>query len=415
MFAHNTLKVRKPGIIDEIIALNHFPAAINQTLAGLRDEIVGGVVRGLREDAPDRGFWDAASAPFVGRSWLDVPWYWAEAFLYRRILEATRYFQPGPWQGFDPFAAKKQAEWQPDAAPRLVDELLRELEGSSGAARFRRLLHASLWGNRTDLSYAVPTQFAKEQQAGQAADEQDHLLVDDWPAVWSHLQRAAAGRLAVITDNAGTELLMDLALVDHLLSEGLANRVDLHLKPQPFYVSDAMARDVAAGLHALPGGGSLAARLSCRLWAHIDGGRLVLCTHWFYASSLFFAALPADLARDLAGYDLVLVKGDANYRRLVGDYHWPLTTPFAQVTAHFPAPVVALRTFKSEVLVGLQPGQAEAAAAEDPDWLVNGRRGVIQARLPWLAGAQQRMAESNELTQRPAIPTGQFVPFPNSL
>lgn len=47
----------------------------------------------------------------------------------------------------------------------------------------------------------------------------------------------------------------------------------------------------------------------------------------------------------------------------------------------FPAPLVALRTFKSELVVGLAPGQAEREQAADPEWLVNGRRGVIQARL----------------------------------
>ena len=44
-----------------------------------------------------------------------------------------------------------------------------------------------------------------------------------------------------------------------------------------------------------------------------------------------------------------------------------------------PTPLVALRTLKAELIVGLQPGQAEAIAAADPAWLVNGRRGVIQA------------------------------------
>ena len=48
------------------------------------------------------------------------------------------------------------------------------------------------------------------------------------------------------------------------------------------------------------------------------------------------------------------------------------------VCAYFPAPFVTLRTLKGEIMVGLQPGQAEALQAEDPDWLIDGRRGVIQ-------------------------------------
>jgi hypothetical protein len=39
---------------------------------------------------------------------------------------------------------------------------------------------------------------------------------------------------------------------------------------------------------------------------------------------------------------------------------------------------VVLRTLKGEIMVGLQPGQAEQLAAVDPDWLIDGQRGVIQ-------------------------------------
>ena len=49
--------------------------------------------------------------------------------------------------------AKKRAEWAADAAPRVVAQLLEP--AGRREARFERLLHASLWGNRTDLSYMV--------------------------------------------------------------------------------------------------------------------------------------------------------------------------------------------------------------------------------------------------------------------
>jgi len=48
------------------------------------------------------------------------------------------------------------------------------------------------------------------------------------------------------------------------------------------------------------------------------------------------------------------------------------------VTGYFPAPFLTLRTLKGEIMVGLEPGQAEALSAADPTWLINGKRGVIQ-------------------------------------
>jgi hypothetical protein len=375
-FAHRTFEVRVPAIIQEAVELNSFPDDIRRALEALRAEVLRGTIRGLREAAPDRWFWDQAVRPYVGRTWLDVPWYWAEAFVYRRLIEATRYFQPGPWQGFDPYGAKKQTEWEPEAAPQAVNATLLALPDGR-QARFETLLHASLWGNRTDLSYNVAAQLGDSLQRG---DDRANLLVDDAGRVWEFLHGRPRRRLVVIADNAGTELLMDLALVDFLLDEGLVQQVSLHLKQQPFFVSDTMPRDVEAGLAALPRGGQAARALGERIREHLARGRLSLFTHWFYVTSLFHFQLPDDLRAELAAADLVIFKGDVNYRRLLGDAHWPPTTSFAQATAYFPAPLVALRTCKGELIVGLAEGEAERLQAEDPEWMVNGRRGLVQSR-----------------------------------
>lgn len=46
---------------------------------------------------------------------------------------------------------------------------------------------------------------------------------------------------------------------------------------------------------------------------------------------------------------MVFVKGDANYRRLIGDRLWPTDTPFPDVAGYFPARLCALRTLKAEL------------------------------------------------------------------
>jgi uncharacterized protein with ATP-grasp and redox domains len=378
-FARRTFEVRIPAILKEALDLNPtFDEEIRRNIAALHDELTAGAIRGLIEDAPDRPFWDAAAAPYVGQGWLEAPWYWAEAYFYRRVLEATGYFQPGPWQGVDPYAAKKAAEWVPDAAPRVVAQLLESLPDDDLETQCERLLHADLWGNRTDLSYMVAAHLGTTTAP---SDERSNLLVDDSAALWRFLQTNAGERVAILADNAGTELLMDVVLLDFLLTTGLAAEVHLHLKPQPMFVSDAMIQDLADGLDALALAGGAAAKLARRVEGHIVAGELILKTHWFNASSLFYSQMPEDLRADLARMDLVLVKGDANYRRLLDDAHWPPTTAFADGVEYFPAPVAALRTLKGEIIVGLAPGQAERLAEEDPAWLVNGPRGVIQARL----------------------------------
>jgi hypothetical protein len=376
-FARHTFVERIPGILREALAQNDLPGGNRKALDALHAEVAHGRVGGLSEETPDRAFWNAVSAAHVGRSWLDVPWYWAEAFLYRRLLEATGYFQPGSGHRLDPFASKKAAELLPDAAPGAANALLDSLPDDP-QARFEALLHASLWGNRSDLSYEVARRLGRPTGDPK---EQANLLVDDTSRTWDFLRGKGCSRLAILADNAGTELLMDLALADYLLCQDLVEQVQLHVKPYPFFVSDAMVEDVWSGIEALETAGGPTLELSERLRKQIAGDDLQLVSHWHYGTSLFFFQLPDDLRALLTGMDLVIVKGDANYRRLLGDAHWPPTTPFAKAIQYFPAPLVALRTLKAEIIVGLPLGEAERLSADDPTWLVNGRRGVVQARI----------------------------------
>ena len=384
-FAYNTFKQRIPPIVDDIVASNAFSPDILAAMQVLRDEVVGGAIQPLDPAEPDAAFWNTVSKDHLGHTWLDVPWYWAEAYFYRRVLECTRYFQPGhPWHAVDPYANKKLAELRPAAAPSATEALLASLPSDQNKC-FKLLSYASLWGNRTDLSYNVSLTIAP---AASLEHEQEHLLIDDTQPVWEYLTHrpTPARHVAMITDNSGTELLMDLALVGFLLDHNIAGSVTLQLKGQPYYISDAMPRDVLDSLAALATASPHTSHLAAQLRRHLGTGRLRMRTHWFYTSCLMYYQLPADLRHELAGYDLIILKGDANYRRLLGDAHWDPTTSFQQAVSYFPAPLLALRTLKAELIAGVAPGVAERLYAADPGWRTNGQRGVIQAvtqtRLP---------------------------------
>ena len=374
-FAYRAFAERHPRLLDDMIAWNDYPAAIVASLHALRDELTRGAIQPLRENTPDREYWDASAREHLGRSWLDAPWYWAEAFFWRRILEAVRYFQPGEFYRRDPYARQKLGELEPDAAPRALLAVLHRLPPDAADA-FRALVHASLWGNRTDLSYA---EVRDDRNSAPALErERANTLVDDTARVWEFLQTPRA-RIDFICDNAGPELLFDFALTDFLLRAGVTEKIVWHVKPQPFFVSDTMIPDAHIALDALADSAARELRqLAARLRSALDAARFVLLDHPFWVTGSFFHALPEDLKANLARADLVISKGDANYRRLVGDCHWDPTTPFAAAAGYFPATLVALRTLKAELIVGLKQGEAERLQEKDPAWLVNGKRGVIQ-------------------------------------
>jgi uncharacterized protein with ATP-grasp and redox domains len=377
-FARQTIVERKPQIIRQVLADNSFAPAVITALEALRDEIASGSIQPLVESGKDVPAWNKELAGCAGKTWLEIPWYFAESYFYRKLLEATGYFQPGAGQGRDPFGRQKEIQMAGDVQHlSFIWEQIVQLEP---AARFEALLHSSLWGNRADLSNFTVKEKAR---AGLATIAERHLiLIDHTDQIWELLAGGLA-HLDFICDNVGSDLLFDLALADFLLDLRWAQEIRLHLKSQPFFVSDAMpedARHTIAMLKAtpVPGMQSLGKRLDERL----SDGRLVFDTDPFWTSWQMLREMPVHLRQQVASAGLVLVKGDVNYRRLLDDRHWPLTTRLEAVCAYFPVPFVALRTLKGEIMAGLQQGQAQALQAEDPSWLINGKRGIIQLVIP---------------------------------
>jgi uncharacterized protein with ATP-grasp and redox domains len=382
-YARYTVVERKPQIIQNVIDDNGFPPDIVAALEAFRDEIARQPLQPLAEIAPDVAFWQQTAAPYRGRTWLELPWFFAETYFYRRLLEVVHYFRPGDWQGHDPFASQKRDQERQAAA--WLAENWEQIEAVEPEAQFDVLLHSCLWGNRADLSNLAMSQ---QVRAGLDVGQEQHNILVDHTAQVAALFSAGLERVDIVCDNCGQELLFDLALAGFSLAHDWAQTIVLHLKEHPFFVSDAMPRDVMALLALIQaeetGGkgaaaGGIASRLlGQRLAAQIAAGRLVLRDNPFWTTCLMFRRMPAPLAAELALADLVILKGDVNYRRLADDAHWPHTMPLEEITAYFPAPLVTLRTLKSEIMVGLEPGQAEEIAAQDPDWLINGKRGIIQ-------------------------------------
>lgn len=368
---------RHPALVRRVLgALPYGPgerAAVERLLA----ESTGGVLEPLGADAPDGAQWLEWGRGLWGMPWGEAPFLWAESYFYRRLLEATGYFRPGAWQGVDPFGPFKSAE----LAGAAVDEELAALDALDDLPKDRRaqaLLSSALWGNRADLSFQITAGAAGA--AGTTAESD--LVADDSAALWAALERAEGGRVCVVADNAGRELLPDLVLIDHLLTGGLAERVVLYVKPQPYYVSDATMADVLASVERLRSAPSRGAgAVGGRLWRAMGSGALTVRTHPFFCAPLPFRAMPADLRGELGGAALTILKGDLNYRRLVGDQLWPPTTPFGEVVDHFPSSVAALRTLKSDVVVGVDAATVARLDGTGTSWRTNGRHAVVQVRL----------------------------------
>jgi hypothetical protein len=368
-FAWGVWHDRTPKLVTQIRDANPYGPDQRRALDALLEEIASGVMQPLGPHAHDRQVWDAWGADYFGKPWLDAPFLWSESYFYRRLLDAVGFFEPGPWRGFDPFEYLKTAELRdPALEPDLA--ALDDLQHLDIEEQGRAKLLASLWGNRADLGFRFGS------TAGPGAPAAARVIVDQSASLWAALTPGAS--VVLVADNAGRELLADLALIDHMLTHCHVGSVSLHVKPHPYYVSDATATDVVACLRRLAATPGSAAEASQHVQTAMSEGQVRLYTHDFYCAPWSFHRMPADLAAQFSQATVTVLKGDLNYRRLVGDRDWPPTTPFTDVAAYFPGTVAALRTLKSDVITGLDPATVAELDATGQPWRTDGSHGLIQ-------------------------------------
>jgi uncharacterized protein with ATP-grasp and redox domains len=378
-FAYYTITVRFPRIVNQILQENDLPAEEQKALGRLLAEIPDGTLRPLLDqDSPDTSQWSEFLQPYAGQDWFQTPWFLCETYFFRRIIEAIRFYEKEPDERLDPYHSQKEAN---------LRETLKALKGADQfgpADRSQGLLEAlqealimGVWGNQTDLSMWPAGSDQGPDQLG--SQDISHMLVNEAGSIAEHLIKTQQPRVDLILDNAGAELTRDLLLADLLVSSHLNATVHLHAKPHPTYVSDATIQDVRKTVVALmnvdqPGLQEIGQRLS----AAMQEGHLQIQTDYFWTSPLSGWQMHDGLYGFLSQSHLIISKGDANYRRLLGDRHWPFSTPFREITRYRPAPLAALRVLKSEVACGLEPDQPASLYKQDPDWLIDGRWGVIQ-------------------------------------
>jgi len=391
-FADHTVKVRLVDILNEtlkssssftqnpdLIKLYGVNPAHRVAVEALRDEIAAGglieMLPPLADAHPEYQGWVAACQARAGATWRDVDWFFCETFMYRRLMQAIDYLNVPVLSRFDPFFGIKLHEYRSAVHQTVLDNALAAAQSGYVSQSLDASLRQAVFGNRVDLSYA------ESRAQGLVASDSD-LLVDDRHVVIDHLLGKPAGVVHLVVDNAGSELSADLCLIDLLLRENIATQVVLHAKFHPTFVSDATSDDVGRFLmDGIQNKYGEAARVMCvRLLEQMTTSLLVLDEH--YWNSPYFAwEMPDELAESLQAATLVIVKGDANYRRFVGDAFWPHETPFADVVGGLGMNLLMLRTLKSDPLVGLAAGVAEKLEAEDPRWRWSGKRAVIQAHL----------------------------------
>ncbi|XP_008395918.1 damage-control phosphatase ARMT1 isoform X1 [Poecilia reticulata] len=338
-------------------------------------------------------------------SWFKSPWLYVECYMYRRIQEAI-WLNP-PINNFDVFnEGKTQSFFESQQAVMAlctylgdVQKSMEKLSENQLSEYFNKLLQVSLWGNKCDLSISAGQENSqKASPIDSLPSLQSFILVNDSNMVWLTLNSSrrpegsgqkTADRVDIVLDNAGFELVTDLVLADFLVSSGLARHIHFHGKCFPWFVSDVTANDFQWTIRQTMAANHKWMSKSGFQWqSYLNEGIWSYHDHPFWTQPHEFCDMAADapdLYATLQEADLVLFKGDLNYRKLTGDRAWGHAVDFCTALRGFePAPLCSLRTLKANVQVGLQLGQGEKLSTEDPSWMTNGKYAVIQFHGPKL-------------------------------
>lgn len=221
---------------------------------------------------------------------------------------------------------------------------------------FTEMCEICLWGNATDLSLLTSLTYEdiqKLQGSEARKSSEKNILVNDLPAAYLALKKTQKSnpdgtiRVDIVLDNAGFELFVDLILAGYLLAAGLATQIVLHPKSIPWFVSDVLPADFALLLNALADPQAFYSTLSedgsdpkkepqplsekevselsflFQHWSALhQEGELTIRPNIFWTGPGSYWRLPKtapSLYEDLKASELVIFKGDLNYRKLTGD------------------------------------------------------------------------------------------------
>ncbi|KAM9917896.1 hypothetical protein OXX59_009038 [Metschnikowia pulcherrima] len=321
-------------------------------------------------------------------TWLTGPWLYLECYLYQLLNVWFR--QTIHLKEFDVFENSKNKAFQQSSFGVL--ELCKRYETlskqlASGAVDedalkllFYEFIDISLWGNATDLSLLAGNVTLDDIKSVQGAEvrkkNEEKIIANDSAKAWQQVTGDARKRVDFVLDNSGFELFADLCLSLFLLDSNLVDSVVLHCKEVPWFVSDTMPKDFDillqqlknvtffSDIHASANDKAAIDFFSSKLESLVSQGKISIQHHPFWTSYANFWDIPHEkgLYEELKKSSLVIFKGDLNYRKLTGDLKWDTTTPFVTAIQELGSsglPVLALRTCKADVVVGLPAGLNE--------------------------------------------------------
>ena len=367
-FAYFTIKERFPKIYNDYCSGN-FDDFIEHTTV---EDALKNIFK--QNECSDLSFIQGKETKTLKDFFESEPFFESEVLFYHVLLAQKEYFK----NKNDFFAIKKDTDYtnEHDSYRKELENLFNQgnyyqnikdqrEKFLSQQRDFRAILNYSLTANTGDLS-----------QLEINRPDSVRILHDDTDKCFNFIISKKHKRFDIICDNSGAELFSDIYLAVFMIIHDYVNKVVLHVKSYPYFVSDATIDDFGKLVNTLTKDNS-----NSQLLELLSKKKIEVKTHKFWTEAKYFYELPKDLEINKNSTDLLIVKGDLNYRRLVMDKNWQTTDSFEKRCLIKNIPVIAPRVLKSDVLVGVEPIFVSMAKAQDKKYKTDGKWGIIQTNL----------------------------------
>ncbi|RNA39509.1 hypothetical protein BpHYR1_050362 [Brachionus plicatilis] len=339
-------------------------------------------------------------------TWFKSPWLFAECYVYRRIREAMLLCTTS-LKDYDPYEKSKLESHEQSL--KSVFQLITNLcplnfneekqNESLMRERFREIMEALLWANKNDLSLSSGNDVSsKIHNLIELLDSfRPNVLCDHTEELWQFLKQLKSKKehdnvcIDIVLDNCSIELAADLILCDFLLRNEFVHKIRLHGKAFSWFISDVTRSDFNFLIQQLQSSNSLIINNFLRRlnkYMQEDNRLEINCENSFWTLPYSFDQMER-IDPDLYSYfkstsSLIFFKGDLNYRKLLGDLDWDMSTPLIEAVREFkPTSLCAIRTLKSDLVANLDrenPNFVEMIKnyADSNKWMITGDYGLIQ-------------------------------------
>ncbi|KAL3274873.1 hypothetical protein HHI36_019655 [Cryptolaemus montrouzieri] len=229
---------------------------------------------------------------------------------------------------------------------------------------FDKLLRLNLWSAKRDKPLKQEYLRDRLRNIKDIDSDNANILCNHSRAAWELFQNDESvmdSGLIVdfILDSSGYELFQDFCLADFLCKNTPVVKIRFHTKNIPWFIWNTTENDMQHLLNRMKQMSKIYIQTLVARWINYineEKWQIVVRKFWCLPNEFSdMKNIDPWLYRTLSESTLIIMKGDINYLKAVGEFNWNPTLPLERVLDKFnPSNMLFVRVLRSDLICGLK-------------------------------------------------------------